>query len=58
MTLEELIKTLTKYMNEFSDAKVVYQIECGKSKSFYIWRVYPEVFHEGEDVQIVISNKD
>lgn len=57
MTLEELIKELSLWLEKYPKAKVTFNLEVGARKSVLLWSIYPEVYEDGGDTFIVISNK-
>jgi hypothetical protein len=56
MNLEQLVKMLSEYLDQYSKSRVTFEIKCGKGKSVLIWSVYPEVYDDGSEPYIVISN--
>jgi len=56
MTLEQIVKMLSEYLDKHSKAKVTFEIKCGKGKSVLIRSAYPENYEGDEETYIVISN--
>jgi hypothetical protein len=56
MTLEQIIKELSRWLEKYPKAKVTFNLEVGARKSVLLWSVYPEVYEDGGETYIVISN--
>lgn len=57
MTLEQIIKELSLWLEKYPKATVTFDLEVGINSCLNLWSVYPETLDEHGETFIVISNK-